>query len=245
MQQIGFSTGALAFGDFRTGIDLQRIDGVSAIELSALREVELAGLIVAIPELELRQFEYISFHAPSTRETLSDAELVEHLKSVADRRIPIVVHPDIIDDFSPWRDLGDCVLLENMDQRKRVCRTPFEMHKYFQELPDAKFCFDIGHAWQLDPTMALSVEFLVRFRDRLAEVHISEVDWRCKHVPISSATAPAFHRVSRLIPDQVPVIIESVVEADRIEKELSVVKRCLSWDTPLFQSQQAATCGNA
>lgn len=245
MQRIGFSTGALAFGDFRTGIELQSIDGVSAIELSALREAELSSLIAALPTLELGQFDYKAFHAPSAREMLSDAKLVEQLKSVADRQIPIVVHPDIIDDFSPWRDLGNRVLLENMDQRKRICRTPFEMHQFFRKLPDAKFCFDIGHAWQLDPTMALSVEFLVRFRDRLAEVHISEVDWRCKHVPISSATAPAFHRVSRLIPEQVPVIIESVVKADRIEKELSVVKRCLSWNTPLFQSRQAATCGDA
>ena len=45
MPRIGFSTGALALGDFRKGIKLQRREDIQAIELSALREDELDGLI--------------------------------------------------------------------------------------------------------------------------------------------------------------------------------------------------------
>jgi hypothetical protein len=45
MRPIGFSTGALAKGDFRRGLDLQRRSGISAIELSALRDHELPHLL--------------------------------------------------------------------------------------------------------------------------------------------------------------------------------------------------------
>jgi len=66
MRRIGFSTGALARGDFRSGIALQE-SRADAIELSALREAELDPLIGAIPDLPLKRFTFVSFHAPSRR----------------------------------------------------------------------------------------------------------------------------------------------------------------------------------
>ncbi len=229
MRRIGFSTGALAYGNFRCGIELQRIDGVSAIELSALRESELAELIPAIPSLDLGQFKFKSFHAPSALDELTGAQLVERLAPVVALGLPIVVHPDIIEDadFAAWRSLGGSVLLENMDGRKPVCRTAQEMASYFDRLPEARFCFDIGHARQIDPTMSVAVELLLRYRDRLAEVHISEVNWECKHRAISSAAASAFRRVAQLIPEATPIIIESVIRPEAIADELAMVQWCL------------------
>jgi hypothetical protein len=54
MRSIGFSTGALALGDFRRGLTLLAGRGVRAVELSALREAELPGLMAALDELDLR-----------------------------------------------------------------------------------------------------------------------------------------------------------------------------------------------
>lgn len=235
MHQIGFSTGALAYSDFRRGIALQLRDDVAAIELSALRENELDPLIDALGSLDLRRFAYRSFHAPSALEHLTSAQLAGKLLPVANAGFPIIVHPDVIgDDFSAWRNLRSSVLLENMDSRKPVCRTAREMTRYFEELPEARFCFDIGHAHQVDSTMTVAFEFLHRFQDRLAELHISEVNWQCKHQPIGTATALSFHKAARWLPADLPVIIESVIEENAIDQELSIVRRCLDSTTPFF-----------
>jgi hypothetical protein len=114
-----------------------------------------------------------------------------------------------------------------MDGRKPVCRTAQEMAGYFERLPDARFCFDLGHARQIDPTMSVAVELLLRYRDRLTEIHLSEVNWECKHRPISSAALLAYRRVAQLIPEETPVIIESVVEPNEIVDELKMAMRCL------------------
>jgi hypothetical protein len=234
MLRIGFSTGALAFGDFRRGLDLQRRPDINAVELSALREEELDGLISALPRLDLTQFCFRSFHAPSRLINLSEFELVERLRAVVEYGFPVVIHPDIIDDVKVWQKLGSAVLLENMDQRKRVCRTAMEMEPYFDQLPEARLCFDIGHARQVDPTMSVAIDLLLRFRDRLAEIHISEVNWECRHTAISSAAALAFWKISSLFADQVPIIIESLIKPDQIDKELGTVRRCLRSEQPIF-----------
>lgn len=223
MRPIGFSTGALALSDFRRGVELQCRGDITACELSALREWELDGLLCALPELDLSHFHYLSFHAPSRLDKLDDKRIVEKLSPLASRRIPIVVHPDIIRDFAPWKELGDLLLLENMDSRKGVCQTAYDMDWFFQKLPSARFCFDIAHARQIDPTMSIAADLLLRFRSRLAEIHISEVNWQCKHVSIGTAAKWAYRRIARLIPKDTPVIVESLLQGELIDKSSSDV----------------------
>jgi hypothetical protein len=75
MRPLGFSTGALAKGDFRTGLALQRTKpSLRAIELSALRDHELRPLLSSLGQLDLSHFEYVSLHAPSKLTTLSEKE---------------------------------------------------------------------------------------------------------------------------------------------------------------------------
>ena len=52
-----------------------------------------------------------------------------------------------------WRQLGDRVLVENMDKRKPVGRTVEELDLIFEQLPAAGMCFDIAHARQVDSSM--------------------------------------------------------------------------------------------
>jgi hypothetical protein len=65
--KIGFSTGSIAMADVRRGLEVARHPRAKAVELSALREEELEPLLESLDRLEgdLRQFEYISLHAPS------------------------------------------------------------------------------------------------------------------------------------------------------------------------------------
>src|SRR5438067_10145226 len=66
MQLIGFSTGALAYGDWLQGVSLVRELRLPAIELSALRFAELEPLLCNLEKFEANEFDYVSIHAPSS-----------------------------------------------------------------------------------------------------------------------------------------------------------------------------------
>jgi hypothetical protein len=96
MRHIGFSTGALALGDFRQGLQMLAGKNASAVELSALRQNELAPLVAELDHLDLRQFQYISFHAPSSMEPAFEATTLQLLEQVARRGWAIIVHPNVM-----------------------------------------------------------------------------------------------------------------------------------------------------
>ena len=60
MRRIGFSTGALARGDFRGALEKLRLYGLQVVELSALRASELDPLANALPSLDLSDFSFVS-----------------------------------------------------------------------------------------------------------------------------------------------------------------------------------------
>jgi hypothetical protein len=111
-----------------------------------------------------------------------------------------------------WMEFRDRLLIENMDKRKPIGRTADELSKYFRELPEARLCFDIGHARQVDPTMAEARKILEKFGDRLAEVHLSEVNSSSKHDPLSAYAIEAFQSIANLIPEHIPVILETLID---------------------------------
>ncbi len=51
--RIGFSTGALALSDFHAGLAMNQSAGLNAVELSALRETEVADLVASFDDLSL------------------------------------------------------------------------------------------------------------------------------------------------------------------------------------------------
>lgn len=61
---------------------------------------------------------------------------------------------------------------------------------------------------------------LKRFSYRLQQVHLSEVNARSKHDPLSYASILAFRDVAPLIPEDVPIILETPVPEDQIDFEV-------------------------
>lgn len=163
MQLIGFSAGAVARGDYRRALRAIRDNRLPAVELSALRVGELADLVAALPELDLRDFRFVSFHAPSKFTPDQEPSVVDLLLKVAAWGFPVVVHPDVIVTEDSWRAFGDLLLIENMDKRKPVGRTADDLARWFEAFPEAGLCFDIGHARQIDPTMIEARLILQRF----------------------------------------------------------------------------------
>jgi len=228
MRPIGFSTGALARGDFHRSLSL--LDGrpSDAIELSALRDHELASLMAALKAENVGgRFAYRSVHVPSKFKTLSEGEVSSLLRPCIDLGIPIILHPDAITETSRWRDFGSLLCIENMDKRKRTGRTLAELEPFLATFSDARFCLDVGHAHQIDSTMSEARLMLRRFGDRLLQIHISEIDAQGHHNPLSIATAIAAQSIAGLIPENVPIIIESIIPPDRIDREVEAARSAL------------------
>jgi hypothetical protein len=228
MRPIGFSTGALAYADFRTGVNILLENRVSVIELSALRQNELAPLIGALDSLDLSFFKYISFHAPSQLEQGTEKEVVTLLLEVVRRRWPVIVHPDVMEDFDLWGSLDELLFVENMDKRKSVGRTASELAVVFERLPKAFLCLDLGHARQVDPTMSEAALILERFGSRLGQLHISDVNSRSTHDPLTAGALMAFSRIAHLIPDEVPIVLESPVGSAQVKVEMELARAALS-----------------
>ncbi|HET9184164.1 MAG TPA: hypothetical protein VFP59_18720 [Candidatus Angelobacter sp.] len=227
MPAIGFSTGALARGDVRHGLELLRGTAANAVELSALRQHELPELVNLLDELDLRQFDYVSVHAPSALEPEYENTALELLTRAQERGWPLIIHPDAMHNLATWGRFGELLYVENMDIRKPIGQTASDLAHIFAQLPQACLCFDIGHARQVDPTMSEAAQILLQFRGRLRQVHVSEVNAQSKHDPISLEAVMAFRRVATLIPQDVPVILESRVAEPDIQKEMDNAVRAL------------------
>ncbi|HKV08692.1 MAG TPA: TIM barrel protein [Thermoanaerobaculia bacterium] len=240
MRTLGFSTGALAKCDFLAGVAISRSLDLPAIELSALRNSELDPLLRAIDALPLDGFRHVSLHAPSQLKSLEEPDLIRALMGLP-AEWPIIVHPDIISDFSSWRFLGRRLCIENMDQRKNRGRTVPELKFVFDRLPEAGFCFDIGHARQVDPTMGVAISMLQRFGPRLRQVHISEVDPQGRHIPIGFSAGHGFRLAAKLIPEDCPIIVESTIQGDPLDlaMEVSIVHQILNPETELEEDRGA------
>ena len=227
MRPIGFSTGALAKGEFARGLALQQEHGCAAVELSALRDHELEPLVAAVETLDLTSFRYVSVHAPSKLRSLPEQRVFELLERLP-TTWPIIVHPELLRSPDLWRSLGSRLCLENMDNRKSGGRTAAEMSELFVHFPAASFCLDVGHARQIDPTMAVALTMLFEFGNRLTQVHVSDVGPQGEHMPVRKLASWAYARVARHIPPNVPLIIESVVDAADIWSEVDAVAHAFS-----------------
>lgn len=220
---IGFSTGTIALGDYKKGIALLKKYEIDCIELSALREAEFITFIAHFEELDLSDFEYISFHAPSKLSSLSEKELIEGLNLIAKKLWPIVVHPDIIQDFKLWQSLGDKLCIENMDKRKPIGRTAKDLDSLFAKLPKAKFCFDIAHARQVDPTMIEAKRMIHQFERRIQQIHLSHVNSNNGHEPLNIESIVSYKSIWHAMPN-VPIILESPVKEEFFLREIALTE---------------------
>jgi hypothetical protein len=226
MAFIGFSTGALMLGNFQEALHLMEGTSTTAVELSALRLSELPALIGSLPELKLKQFDYLSVHAPSRFSADEEDRVIELLRRIPDRW-PIIVHPDTIHDAGKWVGFGSQLALENLDRRKPVGRNAEELCRWFERLPEARLCFDLAHAHQCDRTMTEAFRILLRFRDKICQLHISELDSAGHHFPLSYGSIQAFSEIASLIPAEVPAILESLnpFQGEDEEKQRAWIER--------------------
>jgi sugar phosphate isomerase/epimerase len=238
----GFSTGALAKGDFRRALQMLESYALDGVEISALRMAELPDLIEALTTLPLDAYEgRVSIHAPSKFTPEEEPELAARLADVAGDVMGIVLHAEAIHDASHWRSLGDKVLVENADGRKRTGRTTAEFAAVLSGLPNARVCLDLAHVYQVDPTMLEMRRMLKAFGDRVGQIHLSQLDHACAHRPLMLGIVHELRHVARLVPDTM-VILESCVDEASIASQVRLAKLCFqpldaaaaaTWSYPL------------
>lgn len=220
---LGFSTGSLSPGNARQALSMLSHHATTAIELSALRTSELDEVLEVATTTDWSAFRYVSFHAPSKFNDVTEAQVLRKLEPIINKHWPIIVHPDAITDWNAWHKLGSLVTIENMDGRKPNGRTVEELTPIFAKLPQAKFCYDIGHAAQIDPTMKLAGELITAFGDRLVEVHLSVVDDAFSHQPLTMKSMKTFTPVLQQLPGSPAIILETPVDEATMMEQLRLV----------------------
>lgn len=179
-----------------------------AIELAALSENELPGLLAYFSNKSGLPFRYVSVHAPSKGMTMPEEQLVKQLLKLPRWIDAIVVHPDVIADPLNYAPLGRRLVIENMDERKDDGRTVSELQRFFDLLPDAGLCFDIAHACSIDDSMEEGSSILDAFTGRLRHVHLSSLDEDSHHVALRAEDEELFAGLLSRCRD-VPWILEA------------------------------------
>lgn len=179
-----------------------------AVELAALDEDELPGLLAFLASAPPLPFRYLSVHGPSKGRQIPELELIARLAELPSFVDAIVMHPDQIEDPAAYALLGGRLVVENMDSRKPAGTQGDELADLFEQLPEAGFCFDVAHAWTVDPTMELGQDLLDRLAPRLRHVHLSSISADHGHVPLSAEHEKLFAPLLSRCRD-VPWILEA------------------------------------
>ena len=166
--------------------------------------------------------------------------MIEQLKVAADRGHFVVIHPDAMHELTSWRILADRLCIENMDKRKAIGRTAKQLQTIFEKLPEATFCFDIGHARQVDPTMQEAETFLQTFHDRLRQIHMSYVNSGSQHERLNFECVRAFQRVAHRMDEKIPIILETPVGSGDVDEEISSAESVFSFVSGVLHNHRLA-----
>lgn len=207
---VGASTGYMvdSRGDWPALLNKASRVSSFAVELTALSEDELPGLLGYLDSAPPLPFRYVSVHGPSKARKMPEDELATVLAGLPPVVNAIVLHPDQVDDPRQYGRLGSRLVIENMDSRKHSGQTSDDLAGLFEVLPEAGFCFDVAHAWTVDRTMQTGEELLDRFASRLRHVHLSSMSQDLGHVPLTSDQEQLFAPLLSRCRD-VPWILEA------------------------------------
>lgn len=233
---IGFSQGVL-FKLYNVNkeanIKLLKDCGSNAIEANCHHVSDVAFLSLLLEHIKAHDFEYVSLHAPvnirygdntETKELLHKLEGFYHQLGAE----LIVIHPDLVDDWSVFEDFKMRWAIENMDNRKKNFKNLDDLEKFFSEHPDWWLVLDVGHVNSNDKTMVLAEELIKAFRDRIVEIHLS--GYEKFHDPLHLTEQVEIIECCKDL--FVPIIIESVFDPsdglEGVKKELDYILKNLN-----------------
>jgi len=180
MVAIGFSTGCL----YREGMSYENMIrfyesvGASAIELGfnrlqTLKSFEPTKKVASA----LKGFEYVSIHAPFVDfkyiKDKKTAEVLAKLEAICEK-LPVktvVMHPDVVRDFSYLSSRDLPIAFENMDLGKNFGNKLEDIQKLAKD--GFGFVLDLQHAYENDSSMAVINGLIRVMGKRIRQIHIS------------------------------------------------------------------------
>jgi hypothetical protein len=233
MGLIGFSTGA--FHNFlspvsKEAIDICRSFNLDAIEISCMRTEEIEHLLRLNEEDLSPYFSHISLHAPTRKIKYGDnAACLSVLEKIWEAHLrlifnAVIIHPDLVEDFSVFQDCPLPLAFENMDSRKIFGKTP-EDFEYILRKGQSRLVLDLNHCYTNDSSLGLADKFKKTFKGNICEYHLSGftkyhellyVTRQCQLIEAVAAT------------NDTPIIIESnCMNLTQATKELRYVQKYL------------------
>jgi len=181
---------------FSARVQMLRETGAKAVELSALRAAELESLMESLDDLDWTSFVQVGPRTIERDASTSGtrwkaagscpAWLANRGSSrLHSRRCPMAV----------VRQAG---LHRDMDKRKPIARTRDELCVWFDRLPRHPSAW-ISRTSTDRSHYDRGLPILRDFGNRVAEVHLSEVNAASKHEPISYGATLAYQQVASMI----------------------------------------------
>lgn len=219
--KLGFSTGCL-YKDLETkeAISVIKSLGCKYIELGFITyEKFFSNQLDRITESDLEEFEYISFHTPKLNygnndDTKRFFERINDFNKRAELDL-VVFHPDMIEDFSIFENVNFNIGFENMDNRKKSCKSVDDIKSVMLENESFKFILDVNHCYSNDSSMKLAAEFYKGLGNRISQIHLS--GFSGYHDPLFETKQLEIIRSIQNF--DVPIIVESVVNLETIARE--------------------------
>jgi hypothetical protein len=87
--------------------------------------------------------------------------------------------------------------------------------------------------------MTVAYFLLKEFGSKLKQLHVSEVNSRSTHDRLSYASVLAFREVADMVPEEVPLILETPVPENRIIDEIRIAAAAMN-----AAGQELATAGD-
>jgi hypothetical protein len=171
-----------------------------------------------------------SIHLPVHFTYRSDEKTKQLLDEIASfsRQIQaelLLVHPDLVEDWSVFDLYNENWAIENMDNRKECYKTPEELQTFFEQRPHWKFVLDVNHCFSNDETMKIAKQFLASCGDHLAEIHLS--GYTEYHEPLFQTQQESILNVCK--PLNVPIVIESTFDqVDDLKREYDYISSRLN-----------------
>ncbi|MBI4281689.1 hypothetical protein HY625_02575 [Candidatus Uhrbacteria bacterium] len=221
---VGFSSGV--FGEemrMKQALQFLRGLGHRTVEVGCVRMKRfLEGQMLEVTTDDLVGFESVSMHAPAFAYSTDDTskEIIRQMQRIhALRPVDVVVvHPDLVTDFSLLVASGLPIGVENQDNRKTGYKLPEDFNALFERYPKFSFVLDLNHAFTNDQSMKLAQEFYERWGNRLVEIQVS--GYREAHSPLFETGQK---EIVEAVRGNARIIIESLIHSKDTTREFLYV----------------------
>lgn len=198
------------------------------IEVSCNEQEHLKDLDALIPSI--KKFRHRTLHLPTDISYKNDKETriildeIQKFGKKIDAEI-YIVHPDIVEDWEVFDKYKLNWAIENMNRKKSTYKTVKALEIFFKKHGNWKMVLDLNHCYSNDETMALADDFINKFKDKIAEIHLS--GYKAGHYPLFKTRQTKIIGFCKRL--SVPIVIESkFAKIGDAEKEYNYILKYLN-----------------